>query len=152
FIPFGETQEIVGTSLKLRCFEPAHNGCFLKIPELFQHHTLHTTRTCKTPQYSFTSAPFVSCFNFSTAFPQDVSDTSLEFLCAIPSDAKSKPGCARGGYERRSFDPSSRDGKKSKMPIKWGLPAIQCDAIRPFATSSIAATTRSGAKRRAEIS
>src|SRR5262245_5632455 len=88
FIPFGETQEIVGafqveaavrskpcsscSSLKLRCFEPALSGCFLKIPEpeLFHHHTLHTTHTCKTPQYSFNPAPFVSCFNFSTAFPQ----------------------------------------------------------------------------------
>ena len=98
FIPFGETQEIVGgfqveaavrskpcsscSSLKLRCFEPALSGCFLKIPELelFHHHALHTTHTCKTPQYSFNPAPFVSCFNFSTAFPHDVSDTSLEFL------------------------------------------------------------------------
>jgi hypothetical protein len=66
--------------LKLRCFEPAHNGCFLKIPELFHHHTLHTTRTCKPPQYSFNLARFVSCFNFSPAFPQAVSNTSPEFL------------------------------------------------------------------------
>ena len=98
FIPFGETQEIVGgfqveaavrskpcsscSSLKLRCFEPALSGCFLKIPkvEFFHYHALHTTLACKTPQYSFNPAPFASCSNFSTAFPQGVNDTFLEFL------------------------------------------------------------------------
>src|SRR5215510_5115818 len=90
FIRCGETQEIGGgfqveaavrskpscSSLKLRCFEPALSGCFLKIPEveLFHHHALHTTPACKTPQYSFNPAPFLSCSNFSTAFPQDVSN------------------------------------------------------------------------------
>src|SRR5215510_10343824 len=96
FIPFGETQEIVGgfqvetavrskrcsscSSLKLRCFEPALSGCFLKIPELelFHHHALHTTHTCKTPQYSFNPAPFCHVSTFPQPFHSEVSNTSLE--------------------------------------------------------------------------
>src|SRR5262245_40538611 len=98
FIPFGETQEIVGglqveaavrskpcsscSSLKLRCFEPALSGCFLKIPELelFHHHALHTTPACKTPQYSFNPAPFVSCSTFPQLFHREASNTSVEIL------------------------------------------------------------------------
>jgi hypothetical protein len=80
FIAFGETQEIVGPSLKLRRFEPAHNGSFLKIPELFRHHTTPYNAYLQDRTILVQPPPFVSRFDFSTAFPQEVSNTSLEIF------------------------------------------------------------------------